>query len=131
MREKESGRERPTVAMETGSYQLTPCFPLTPHPPTPFPFPRSLPLHLLPLPPSVRTTPLSPFPSTPPPPPSGICRSIHRPHLCFLLPHPLLPRLLHFHPLHLRFALILFFPLLSQFLKLNLLQNPQKKRLRG
>lgn len=41
-REKESGWERPTVAMETGSYQLTPCFPLVPHPPpTPFPFPRS------------------------------------------------------------------------------------------
>lgn len=40
-REKESGWERPSVAMETGSYQLTPCFPLVPPPTTRLP---SLPL---------------------------------------------------------------------------------------
>lgn len=41
-----SGWERPSVAMETGSYQLTPCFPLFPHPP-----PHSLPLLFPALPP--------------------------------------------------------------------------------
>lgn len=37
----QSGWERPSVAMETGSYQLTPCFPLVPPPTTRLP---SLPL---------------------------------------------------------------------------------------
>lgn len=43
--EGRSGWERPGVAMETGSYQLTPCFstrsPPTSHHPTPFPSPPS------------------------------------------------------------------------------------------
>lgn len=61
-----SGWERPSVAMETGSYQLTLCFPLFPHPPPhslPFLFP-ALPLEHLVFP---STTPPSPLPTPPPP----------------------------------------------------------------
>lgn len=119
--EKESGWERPSVAMETGSYQLTPCFPLVPHPPpTPFPFspspfifpslnpttitPSSPTFFLLPLTLSITTTPLSlSLPHTASP--SSIFRSSHQPHLlCFFPPHPPIPRWLHFHPLTLVFV---------------------------
>lgn len=109
-REKESGWERPSVAMETGSYQLTPCFPLVPHPP-PTPFP-SQPVHLSITSPPHLFLPLfsfshslchdhTPFTflSHTPASPSSITRSLHQPHPCFFPPHPLIPRWLHFRPL--------------------------------
>lgn len=123
-REKESGWERPTVAMETGSYQLTPCFPLVPHPPpTPFPLPHSpfifpslhpqlsLPFILFflfhSLTPSNTTTPFSPF--SPTPPASSFQHlSLSTSTTPLFLPtspsHPLF--WLHFHTL----ALIFFLP---------------------
>lgn len=135
---KESGWERPSVAMETGSYQLTPCFPLVPHPP-----PNSLPFPSLPLPArssfhhltptssssfifflSVITTPLSPFSPTPPPlPPASralyINHTLVSSHLTLSsLPPPLLSPL----------ASLLF--TVAQ-IKPTTLLNPQKKRLRG
>lgn len=119
----QSGWERPSVAMETGSYQLTPCFPLVP-PPTadspPFP---SQSVHLSITPPSPcffsflslspsRPRPLSPFsPPLPPASPSGTSCSLHPPHPCFFPPHPLIAHWLHFHPLTLSFILFrVFFP---------------------
>lgn len=117
MREKESGWERPSVAMETGSYQLTPCFPLVPHPPTPFPSPPSLFIFPSPQPylpffffsPSLSPqllfsnhTPLTFLPHTPASPPS-ISRFLHQPHPRFFPLHPLIPRSFYFHPLSLIF----------------------------
>lgn len=98
---RQSGWERPSVVMETGSHQLTPCFPLVPHPPpTPFIFPPGpfiFPLlqpHLS-FPPSIfffvflslyhNHTSFT-FPPTPSLsvsirlPLSGIYRSLHQPH---------------------------------------------------
>lgn len=78
----QSGWERPSVAMETGSYQLTPCFPLVPpdSPPSLFIFPSLAPLTLffsfLSLSPS-RPRPLSPLSSPPPLPPAPPALYIH------------------------------------------------------
>lgn len=125
-REKESGWERPSVAMETGSHQLTPCF-STRSPPTTnsLPFPsRSTRLSIASAPPlphsflfalSITTTPLSPFSLSlsvchiPPLLPASLALYIN--HTLVFLHHLTLSSLTGFISTHSLF----FFPLLLLF----------------
>lgn len=105
--------------METGSYQLTPCFstrsPPTSHHPTPFPsppspflFPSPHPVLLLSFLPLFSSLPPSlPHPfhlSHPHLPASSLSPSLHQPHPGFVSPRPLLHLWLHFHSLALLFS---------------------------